>query len=243
MCRLFGLISRDDVDIRYWMLDAVRPFVGWSDVHCHGWGIGRYENSTARVEKEPVPAQGAQKFDEIARDARSRLFVCHLRKATQGELTYSNSQPFNSASWIFAHNGTVDSKYLKTRLRNDPGTIRGETDSEVYFQWLLQNLEKDGVEGLRFGIAEVRKRPFTALNFLLSDGHTLHAYWEQSPSVKVPYQDYYQLYYSDRSEPRGAVIVCSERLDDEEWLQIPHGSILIVSEQLKMQVVSLQPDS
>jgi predicted glutamine amidotransferase len=238
MCRLFGLMSQSDVDVQYWMMDAVRPFVGWSEVHGHGWGIGWYENGAARVAKEPISALGSQKFNETATDAKSHVFVCHLRKATRGEQTYCNSQPYNSGNWVFAHNGTVDREYLITRLTNDRRTIEGETDSEVYFHWLLHNLENGGVEGLRFGIDEVKKREFTALNFLLSDGHTLYAYWEQSTSAKMPYADYYQLYYSELPEQGGAVAVCSERLNDDKWLRIPHGSLLIVSEQLKTQVIS-----
>jgi glutamine amidotransferase len=220
------------------MLDAVHRFVGWSNVHCHGWGIGWYENGAAQVKKEPVSALGSPKFNDTARDAKSHVFVCHLRKASNGEQTYSNSQPFNSSKWLFAHNGTVDRDYLMTKLTNAQLTIEGETDSEVYFHWLLQNLEKSGVNGLQFAVDEVRKREFTALNFILTDGRTLYSYWEQSPSAKMPYQNYYQLYYSILTEPGGAVIVCSERLDDEEWLQIPQRSLLIVSEQLKIQVVS-----
>jgi glutamine amidotransferase len=238
MCRLFGLISGSDVDVRYWMLTAVRPFVGFANVHCHGWGIGWYENGAARVEKEPVPALGSQKFNETAKNSRSHLFVCHLRKATHGEQTYSNSQPFNSGKWVFAHNGTLGRRYLITKLTRAGRSIEGETDSEVYFHWLIQNLEKNGVEGFRFAIDEVRKRAFTALNFILSDGRSLYAYWEQAPSAKVPYKDYYQLYLSELTEPERAVAVCSERLDDKEWHPIPHQSLLIVSDQLKTQIVS-----
>jgi predicted glutamine amidotransferase len=238
MCRLFALISGSDVDIRYWMLDAVRPFVGWSSEHRHGWGIGWYENGTARLEKEPVPALDSQKFIETAKDAKSRVFVCHLRKATCGGLEYCNSQPFKSGNWVFAHNGTVDGQYLMSKLTHARLRIKGETDSEVYFHWLLQNLEKEGVEGLRFGIDEVRKRRFTALNFVMSDGYSLYAYCEQSPSAKAPYPDYYQLYYSESTERRRAAAVCSERIDEGEWAKIPFGSLLTVSQELKTRVIA-----
>jgi len=221
------------------MLDGKRPFVGWSNVHRHGWGIGWYEKGIARVEKEPAPAMESQKFVETARSAQSHLFVCHLRKATQGEYTYNNSQPFISGKWIFAHNGTVDREYLKTQLATSQRSIEGETDSEVYFHWLLQNLESGGVYGLKRGIVEARKRKFTALNFLLSDGQTVYAYWEKEQSAKAPYPDYYQLYYTELTDQNGGVAVCSERLDDSAWQAIPHRSLLVVSEKLKTQTVSV----
>jgi predicted glutamine amidotransferase len=236
MCRLFGQISLGDDSVQHWMLNAERPFVGWSQVHRHGWGICWYEDGAVRVEKEPVPALGAQKFNETAKGARSHLFICHLRKATIGKLSYVNSQPFTSGDWAFAHNGSLGRKSLLAKLNSVVPAVEGETDSEVYFRWLLQGLETGGVDGLRSGIKEARTKEFTALNFLLSDGHTLYAYWEQSPAAKVPYPEYYQLYYREIIKPRGAVIVSSERLDSEEWLRIPHKSLLIVSERLDVRV-------
>lgn len=112
----------------------------------------------------------------------------------------------------------------------------------MYFYWLLQNFEKGGVEGLRLGIEEVGKRKFTALNFLMSDGRNIYAYWAQAATAKVPYQDYYQLYYSmrgNKSESGQAVVVCSERLDDGEWARIPQGALMTISENLEMEVVPL----
>jgi glutamine amidotransferase len=222
------------------MLDAVRPFVGLSDWHCHGWGIGWYENGKVHVEKEPVPAFSSQKFKATARVARSKVFVCHLRKATRGEKTYHNSQPYHTDNWVFGHNGTVDRENLIAGLTNTNRVLEGETDSEVYFHWLLQHLEKNGVAGLRFAIHEVRKREFTALNFVLTDGRTLYAYWEESPSAEPPRPDYYQLYYSELAEPGRGVLVCSEQLDDRAWHPIPPRSLLIASEQLPTQIISFR---
>lgn len=238
MCRLFGLMSKNTTDVRSWMLDAKRPFVDWSDVHCHGWGIAWYENGALRLEREPIPAGKSEKFLETSKNSRSRAFVCHLRKATCGALTESNSQPFRSGNWVFGHNGTVDREHLLPQLTEVRQAREGETDSEVYFLWLLQNLKAGGVEGLRRGIDEVRMREFTALNFVLSDGHTIYAYWEQSPSAKPPYESYYQLYYSKSGDPTETIVVCSERLDDRRWLEIPHRSLMIVSEQLATQFIS-----
>jgi predicted glutamine amidotransferase len=237
MCRLLGLISKDVIDVRYWMLDAQRPFVGWSDEHCHGWGIGWYEDGGLRLEKEPVPARQSEKFAETSKNAKSRAFVCHLRKATCGLQTQCNSQPFRSANWLFGHNGTVDRDYLMAKLTDTQRSMEGDTDSEVYFRWLLQNLVEGGVEGIRRAIDEVKTRAFTALNFIMSDGHTMFAYWEQAPAVKVP-EKYYQLYCADIKDSHGSVVVCSEKLDSQSWVEIPQKTLLIVAEDLKVELVS-----
>lgn len=57
---------------------------------------------------------------------------------------------------------------------------RNCTDSEVYFRFLIQNIEEqngDVIEGIRFGIQKIYDYiDHGSLNFLLSDGNYLYAY-------------------------------------------------------------------
>ena len=243
MCRLFGMVSaRPDV-IKYWMLDSPHPLRGWSDYHAHGWGIGWYEHGTLKLVKEPVAAQNSALFAATAQSARSPLFVSHIRKATCGELTLANTHPFSSDKWLFAHNGMVDRKHLRQQMdKARAASLVGDTDSEVYFQFLLQQLERAGEGALPEAIAEVRRgdpKVITALNFLMSDGRTLYAYWEQMPHAKPPYPDYYQLWYTERvghAESGKQVIVCSERLDDNDWNRLPPASLMEISPLLEIRV-------
>jgi len=154
-----------------------------------------------------------------------------------------NTHPFSFGQWLFAHNGTIDGPYFRSLLtKPHQAALFGDTDSEVYFHWLLQALEREGVEGLSTAIKEIREREFTALNFLLSDGHILYAYWEQSRTAEPPYPDYYQLWFAVRSDGgsgKGQVVVCSECLDDELWSQIPMRSLLSIAPDLQVKTVAV----
>ena len=74
---------------------------------------------------------------------RSENIVAHIRKATQGRVALENTHPFVrelwGRYWVFAHNGTIkDQAFL--RARTSParlGELRGETDSELFFAFLL----------------------------------------------------------------------------------------------------------
>ena len=140
-------------------------------------------------------------------------------------------------------------------LKNDYKLqLKGETDSEVYFYWLIQNIRKIGdvVDGIRSALFEVRKYNHTGLNFLLSDGNTLYAF-----RYSIENHNYYSLYYLSRdpkysesfnysSDKTGAflrskslnkekaILVCSEKLTKkkEDWQEIPIGDLLVVRNDL-----------
>ncbi len=144
MCRLFGLIADHTTDISYWMAGCERPFQSWANVHCHGYGVGWYEQGRACVKKEPISALASQQFPQVAASAKSHLFVTHLRKATVGDHTIENCHPFVHNSWLFAHNGTIDRDALITRLDTEHRSrLTGATDSEVLFHWILQETQRD----------------------------------------------------------------------------------------------------
>ena len=243
MCRMFGLVVEAPVSTQYWMTDCPYPFRSWSDVHRHGWGIGWYEHGDPSLTKESLTALDSAQFALTSASAKSQLFMCHLRKATCGEHTEKNTHPFNYGLWLFAHNGTIDGLYFRSLLtKPHQAALIGDADSEVYFHWLLQAMEREGVEGLRRGIRDVREREFTALNFLLSDGHTLYAYWEQSRTAEPPHSDYYQLQYAVRSSGQTGirqVVICSERLDNDSWVRIPQASLFSVMPDLQVKIAAV----
>lgn len=240
MCRLFGQISRETQPVRYWMLECKRPLIGWSEEHGHGWGIGWYEKGRACLEKAPGPAQKSEKFRELCNTVAAEVFVCHLRKATCGEQSACNSQPFRKENWLFGHNGTVDRDRLMQVIDGDRAMLEGDTDSEVYFRWLVRGFVDGGVDVLKSALAFVRGGEYTALNFVASDGDKLYGYWEKSPTAKTADPDYYQLYYLEVSEPAPTIVVCSERLDDRDWKRIPAESLLIASSSERPQIISLR---
>ena len=188
----------------------------------------------------------------------------HVRKGTGAVSSEQNSHPFKYKNWIFAHNGCVERKYLLPLLTDEhEEKLEGETDSEVYFYWLLRCIDKeqDTVKGIKRAIEAVVKRNYTGLNFLLSNGSNLYVFRYSKYS-----RDYYTLYNLERNpseygpielfsketkaiihsksqKGEKAVLVCSEKLTDEKcekWKEIRFGNLLIIDSKLKMNLVEIQ---
>ena len=204
-----------------------------------------------------VSALDSKSLHHLAATEASNIFVCHVRKSTEGVVARQNCHPFRLGNWLFAHNGSVAREpLLQELMEHHRLPLEGETDSEVYFHWILQNIEEcrgDLVEGIRSSLRIVRD--YNALNFILSNGEYLCAYRDASKR-----HDYYSLYYLQRdpalSKPetmrskelgalisskslRGerAVLICSERLTEEAWNEIPLGYLLMVSSKLEPRLV------
>lgn len=244
MCRLLGIIANKPVDIKYSAV-KFKPLAN-KDIsgkqNNAGWGIGYYSGNKPIVEKDTGNIKESDQSKNIVKHVRSKLFLSHLRNASPGlSRTIENTHPFRSDQWIFAHNGTIheaDRSELKEML--DPQwnmKIKGKTDSEIFFYWLLQNIhnEKDTISGIEKALNELYNQNYSSLNFLLTDGKMLiaHCAYKKNDSENVkkytlhylerdPTNDYVEEYKSEedvkimldekamRSEK--AVLVCSEQL-------------------------------
>lgn len=262
MCRLFGLRANKEVDIEFSFHLSSTSFKSLGEKNPDGWGVGWYKNGKPQVEKEPISAADSTKVQRINKSMMSDVFISHVRKATNGDATEENCHPFLSGQWLFAHNGSIDRSTLLDKLEASyRQALKGCTDSEVYFQWILQNIDIEGsVEsGIKTSLKAVRKLSHTGLNFILTDGQTLYCYRESSKN-----QSYYTLYYLERdpnnygpatfrSEELGtilhskalngekAVLVCSEELTEEEnWKLIPLKNLLIIPSDLKVRLMEVE---
>jgi len=203
----------------------------------------------------------SNEVEPVAASVRSEIFILHLRLATDGERNFINCHPFQSGRWLFAHNGRVDREAVLKRLDyRYIASIKGLTDSEVYFYWLLQNIEhEDAVQkGLEAALRQVRKFSFTGLNFILTDGTSVYAYRGASKN-----EHYYSLFYLYRDpqtagpleyrskevdaflrskclQQERAILICSEKLTNEAWTEIPLGSLLWVSADLIPQLIKVR---
>ncbi|MGC8720724.1 MAG: class II glutamine amidotransferase [Thermodesulforhabdaceae bacterium] len=259
MCRLLGVIANKEVDLRFSLYEGPKTLRDLSKENEDGWGLGWYRGGSPKVVKEPRQAAESRGYRRTSAEARSRIFVAHVRKATKGSRTMENCHPFKWNQWLFAHNGSVDVEALFELLNEEHrNAIHGETDSEVYFHWILQNVEQKGdvVHGIRVALREARKVRHTGLNFLLTDGEKLYAYREASQSY-----NYYSLYSLSRDSRQPgpvsfeskvgalleskslnnerAVLVCSEKLTQEEWLEIPLRHLLVISSNLKTNLIEM----
>jgi glutamine amidotransferase len=256
MCRLFGLRANRPVDVEFSLVSGPKPFREFGKQNPSGWGIGWYEDGAASVKKEPLPAHQSPALNQAVAEVKSAIVLAHVRFATCGDPKLDNCHPFSSGNWLFAHNGGVDRYSLWAQLDGHRRTaVRGDTDSEVLFHWILQHVEREGdiVAGLRKALPAVRVK--SAVNFLLSDGSSLYAYRNAVKSL-----DRYSLFYllrnphehgleSLQSKEVGAllrskalhdekaILVCSERLTSEDWKPLENGRLLVITESLVPNVI------
>ena len=264
MCRLFGLVANKEVNVEFSFIKADKPFRELGIKNPDGWGIGYYQNDNAIVFKEPISTINSSQFYQKSKHLYSSILISHVRKSTQGVKKEENTHPFNSGNWIFAHNGDIDIKELikEQLLHKYVNCIKGETDSEIFFFWLIQNMVEYGIiKGIKKAIKfiEDNKRNSTSsLNFLLANGEKLYAlrkafinttFYSLFYLVRDPQKsnissyiskETSQLIQSKRLIDEKAIIICSEKMTEEEnWIPISNSTLIIVDKNLEIIHVGL----
>jgi glutamine amidotransferase len=105
--------------------------------HRDGWGIAFYDGKGCRAFHDPQPSARS----EIARFIRgyaikSRIVICHIRRAGRSRVALENTHPFArelwGRNWDFAHNGELNaikkppsSRALISRLGELSRTVAG----------------------------------------------------------------------------------------------------------------------
>jgi len=250
---LLGLISNKSID----MVFSLDLFQDLSDQNPDGWGLGWYDaNYHPEIEKEGMDAISPKsQLSKVSKEAQSHIIIAHVRRKGKDGAPASkeNAHPFKYNNWLFAHNGEIDREYWLRSLDNKyKFALQGTTDSEVYFYWILHNIEQAGDEivGIRNALKAVKQRYHTGLNFLLCNGMMLYAFRYASKK-----KEYYSLYWlaRDASKPEPvdlvskettalfhskslkgekAVLVCSEKLNGENWSEISIGYLLEINTNL-----------
>lgn len=216
MCRVLGCVATEPVTIRHELLEAENPFIRQSEEHDSGWGVAVYERAEGREPRCVRFPQAAHADGEFhgATELRGRIFNAHVRRATIGGLSVDNTHPFCLGNYSFSHNGTV----LRARRLLEPGTFEpaGETDSECLFAFLMRDFDPgDPIGSLRRLVtAAIERSPFSALNFLFSDGERLYAY-----RLGI-----FELHWLHRG---GELLVASERITSEPWHTVGQDVLLV----------------
>src|SRR5256886_16742980 len=89
MCRLLGLTAgREPISASFWLLDAPDSLEVQSRRNADGSGIGFFDPAgTPVLDKQPEAAFQDEEFTREAKQARSPVFVAHVRWATVGGRT------------------------------------------------------------------------------------------------------------------------------------------------------------
>lgn len=237
-----------------------------------GFGIGWY---VPEVNYEPVtfvsvnPAWSNRNLRNLAPKIRTECMVAHVRAASVGEVSEANCHPFQYKNLLMAHNGGVEEfGKIKRKLREPLSDelynwIKGQTDSEHIFAYLLNYLFKTHKTVNTDAVADAFDHTFQHLNKLVADaGIKEPAYLNMvitnglfivaTRYVSDPKEDALTLYHSEgaryvveNGEGRleapedndHAVLVVSEKLTDSpDWTLIPRNHVVMVEQNLNVRV-------
>ncbi|MHA1417155.1 MAG: class II glutamine amidotransferase [Candidatus Heimdallarchaeaceae archaeon] len=212
MCELLGVSCYPTTEISF----SFSIFRKHSRSNPHGWGYAwlNPQDREWNIVKEPIKAESsiiAEQLIEKKDVFRGTMFLSHIRFATHGRSKVENTHPFQKQlfdkNWVFAHNGALNYMMLKRNFELTKYYPDGQTDSELAFCIILEELKKIGrnatnnkkistIEDIANKLSE-----YGGLNFLLSDGDSLFAY----------HSGYNSLYYVERKPPHQSMIVAKDR--------------------------------
>ncbi len=145
MCELLGINFNLPVSPEI----SFKGFCLHGEKNPDGWGVAFYPDRAAQIIEEPLKAGESQlaAFLQNYRPLKSKIFIFHVRSASRGSVSYSNTHPFSrelkGKEYVFAHNGTLSNYRDKLKLeRFEPV---GNTDSEYAFCYLLDSIAKEGI--------------------------------------------------------------------------------------------------
>ena len=233
MCQLLGLNANTPTDVVF----SFTGFATRSEEHKDGFGIAFFEGAGTRLFVDAQSARHSPVAEMVRRyPIKSENIIAHIRKATQGRVALENTHPFVrelwGRYWVFAHNG--DLKGFRPPLHAAFRPV-GDTDSELAFCWLMQELAKAhaSVPLIRELTATLRELvPQAAacgtFNFMLSNGQALwahcsthlHSLQRRAPFGSAHLQDEdLSVDFADSTTPadRVAVVVTEPLTRDEAW--------------------------
>ena len=189
MCELFALSSRTPANVNF-SLDIFARHGGFGGRMVDGWGLAFYDGGDVRLYREPEPAGQSDWVSFIEqRRQRTSLVLSHIRRATQGAVSLSNTQPFmrelGGREHVFAHNG--DLAAISQRMAGSWTRFQpiGQTDSEIAFCILLEALSPlwagRAVPSVASRMAVIQAfaaqlRALGPANFIYADGDVLFAH-------------------------------------------------------------------
>ena len=246
MCELLGLAFNKPISPGL----SFRGFRHRAQRNRHGWGLAAIGPTKARITKEPIRADESDKSRSLRDDPTlvAPLFIGHVRAASCGAVNLANTHPFSrrikGSDFVFAHNGTLDTRRLRPRVAAD-FTAEGSTDSELAMGVLLSWMAHEQVAADNYPLIEDFLKDLNAagdLNLLFSDGKRLYCYHDtggynglcythrQAPFCHVGLLDEdweADLREEKAPDQRGFVIASRPLTDGEDWTNFRPGSLMV----------------
>ncbi|MBT1696891.1 class II glutamine amidotransferase [Fulvivirgaceae bacterium PWU4] len=241
-----------------------------------GFGLGWYARE---VNFEPVtfvsvhPAWSNRNLRNLAPKIRTDCLIAHVRAASVGEVSESNCHPFQYKNMLMMHNGGVENfSNIKRKIR-EPLTdelynwIKGQTDSEHIFAYLLNDLFRNHKTLSPEAVVDAFENTFKALKKMMAENNIHEAAYLNmvvtnglfivgTRYVTDPKEEPLTLYHSEGSryvvedgvtqmmapeDDDQAVLVVSEKLsDDKDWTLIPPNHFVIVDNTLNVRIRAIK---
>lgn len=242
MCRLFGYVSdRPTAVVDELGGEAFRDFTALTSVHGDGWGMAWHDDEgRTRTARSTASADVDPEYARLAARPLGAAGFVHLRWATGGlGVNPQNTHPFVDGDRAFAHNGHVAPIDRLEGMLTPASRAKlvGTTDSERYFQFVVQCVEQTGdeAEGVTMALRRLMSEfPHSSLNALLltpahlfavhvnsradSPKEGLRALFE-SPDA-IPFRHEKEYYAMDRRSSATCVQVISSGVDTHGWTPI-----------------------
>ncbi|WP_413113906.1 class II glutamine amidotransferase [Thaumasiovibrio sp. DFM-14] len=247
MCELLGMSANVPTDICF-SFTGLMQRGGNTGPHCDGWGITFYDGKGCQNFKDPHPSCESEIAQLVQQyPIKSRAVISHIRQANRGEVSLVNTHPFTrelwGCYWTFAHNGQLADYAALETGRFVPV---GDTDSEIAFCWLLNQLETrfptrpDSTEELFAFMAQCcdKLRALGVYNMLLSDGSvvanycTNKLYWitRRAPFGKASLiDDDVTIDFQQETTPNDVVTVIATQplTNNEQWTRMLMGELCV----------------
>lgn len=186
MCELLAMSANIPTDICF-SFSGLMQRGGNTGPHKDGWGVTFYEGKGCRSFKDPMPSAQSPIAKLVTEyPIKSEAVICHIRQANSGEVCLENTHPFTrqmwGKNWTYAHNGQLNNYQEKLLVKLHIPV--GETDSELAFCWMLDQLHfkfgeiEPNAEVLYSFIAGLSQQidRLGVFNVILTNGEHLFAY-------------------------------------------------------------------
>lgn len=258
MCELLALSTSQPAQLTFSLHTLASRGNAASTTH-DGWGVAFYQGQDVALFREPLAAGDSALVRYLeTQGPKTRLAISHIRHATQGAVSFSNTQPFvrelGGRTHVFAHNGDLPGIQGCETLTL--GTYRpiGQTDSEYAFCVLMERLRASwtGIDppslDTRLELLEnfsAELRSIGPANFLYADGDTLFAHGDRR---RQPHNSHagppglwtLQRHCAPAKTPPGqtgiaiaqdarvSLLVASVSLSGEDWEPLAEGELVAI---------------
>ena len=244
MCELLALSANTPTDICFSFAGLIQRG-GNTGPHQDGWGITFYEGNGCRSFKDPEPSCHSPIAKFVADyPIKSHAVISHIRQGNRGRVGLENTHPFTREMWgkniTFAHNGQLTNY---RHLKSDNYLPIGNTDSELLFCWILEQLKqkypkrpRNMATAFRY-VAKLCQQIETmgVCNVLMTDGvhmlaycsNNLHFITRRAPFGKAELiDDDLSVNFKDVTTPNDVVTIVATKplTDNEVWTRIEPNS-------------------